>query len=210
MHGSKRARTVVLAVACVALGATFGPTLATAASEKITDVFVTNDDANPVPTKAIGTTAVTGTVGITGTPSVNVANTTPIPVAPVAGPGATPIAQQISFGFTGAGGSTFDTFTYNVPAGKRLTIDLVTFSDLQRAVGVEQFTINALTGGNGTVHWVATEDTPGAGDTVTRLVPIVADPGSSLVFGVQLTSPLGSENTTLFMHGSFTGTLTDA
>jgi hypothetical protein len=209
MHVPKRARTIGLAVACVAVGATFGPTLATAAGEKITDVFVTNGDANPVPTKAIGTTEVTGTVGISGTPSVNVANTTPIPVEPVAGPASTPFARHITLAFGGSGPETADQTIFTLPAGKRLTIEFVTFTDLQRLVGMEQFAVQATTNGDFVTHYFAPQDTASNGDTVSQQTSIVADPGTQVRVYAQLTDPLGSDTTTFFMHGSLVGTLTD-
>lgn len=44
---------------------------AIAAAQKTSPVIVTNTSANPVPTVATGTTAVTGTVGITNLPLFN-------------------------------------------------------------------------------------------------------------------------------------------
>src|SRR5688500_11412589 len=58
------------------------------AAQKAQDIFVTNTDAQPVPTKAIGTTAVAGSVTVSngaGTPiPVAVTNAAAAPVAVVA------------------------------------------------------------------------------------------------------------------------------
>ena len=220
MELSKRGRGAALGVLCVIAGAAFGPTLATAAGDTLKDVIVRNTDAEPVPTKAIGTTQVAGSVGIAGTPtvsvgntpSVNVANATPIPVTDVGGgPLATSVAEHLQFAFGGfAGGSSSDSVDYVVPEGKRLTIELVTFSDFQRPVGVENFTVRVTAGGNAVVHYLTVATTPGDGDTVTQELQLVADAGSTVRFSAQLTAPLGSEFSTFFMHGSFAGTLTDA
>jgi hypothetical protein len=45
----KRAQLWVLGATCVVVGAMVGPTLATAANEKLLGVFVANTDADPVP-----------------------------------------------------------------------------------------------------------------------------------------------------------------
>lgn len=50
------------------------PNLADAAVDTVKEVLVTNDASRPVPTKAVGTTAVEGSVSIGNTPAVTVAN----------------------------------------------------------------------------------------------------------------------------------------
>ena len=45
-----------------------------AAAARVQEVLITNGDDRPVPTKAVGPTAVTGTVDIAGTPNVHVTN----------------------------------------------------------------------------------------------------------------------------------------
>ena len=47
-------------------------------------VLVTNTTAQPVPTASQGTTAISGNVGITGTPNINIANTPTIALMPSA------------------------------------------------------------------------------------------------------------------------------
>jgi hypothetical protein len=69
---------IKIALGVVAVGSVLtmlgSPRVVDAAADKVVRVFVSNDDANPVPTRAIGTTAVAGTVAIDGTPNVNVTN----------------------------------------------------------------------------------------------------------------------------------------
>ena len=60
-------------LALVALVVAAMPNLADAA-ENFKDVLITNDASRPVPTQAVGTTAVEGSVSIGNTPSVTVAN----------------------------------------------------------------------------------------------------------------------------------------
>src|SRR5687768_7605859 len=45
----KRAQMWALGATCVVIGAMLGPTLATAANDKLLGVFVSNTDADPVP-----------------------------------------------------------------------------------------------------------------------------------------------------------------
>ena len=60
-------------LALVALVVAAMPSLADAA-ETAKEVFIANDQSRPVPTKAVGTTAVEGSVSIGNTPSVTIAN----------------------------------------------------------------------------------------------------------------------------------------
>lgn len=65
-----RTRTAVALVAATALGAALAsPGLATAAVEASKDVIVRNTTASPVPTKAVGTTPVSGTVDVGNLPA---------------------------------------------------------------------------------------------------------------------------------------------
>jgi len=59
---------LVVAMVALAIGIAFGPTFATAA-DTLKDVIVRNDDSNPVPTKAIGTTQVAGSVAVNNLPT---------------------------------------------------------------------------------------------------------------------------------------------
>ena len=72
-------RSLILGTVSVAAGsllslvATPG-SVAVAAAARLQEVLIANGDDRPVPTKAIGPTAVTGTVDIAGTPNVHVTN----------------------------------------------------------------------------------------------------------------------------------------
>jgi hypothetical protein len=68
-----RVRGVLRMMALGALVIAALPTFAHA-GETFKDVIVRNTDSAPVPTRAIGTTAVAGEVSVANTPSVNVAN----------------------------------------------------------------------------------------------------------------------------------------
>ena len=63
-RGRGKWRTACVAIVALALGAAFGPGLATGAVETFKDVVVKNTTANPVPTSAVGTTQVAGKVGL--------------------------------------------------------------------------------------------------------------------------------------------------
>ncbi len=64
----QRVRLLAIAAVALAIGIAFGPTFATAA-DSLKDVIVRNGDDNPVPTKAIGTTQVTGSVAVNNLPT---------------------------------------------------------------------------------------------------------------------------------------------
>lgn len=144
-----KTRTAVALVAATALGAALlSPGLALAAAEASKGVFVNNTASSPVPTTAVGTTAVNGSVAVSNLPttqqvsgSVAVSNlpatqqvagsvgiTGPVSLS---GPVAVTQAQPEAFaGLISAGGpgaSTATTATYfpqlsfSLPAGKSLT-----------------------------------------------------------------------------------------
>jgi len=75
-----RSRTLVLVTAGVLAGALLGPPGVAVAKTAVETVFVGNDDAHPVPTKAIGTTAVSGTVNVGGNVTVGNGSGSPVPV----------------------------------------------------------------------------------------------------------------------------------
>lgn len=74
--------TVGVAVAGSLLSMVASPGVIAAAA-KGQEVLVTNGDDHPVPTKAVGSTAVTGTVEIAGTPKVHVTNLPASAAAPL-------------------------------------------------------------------------------------------------------------------------------
>jgi hypothetical protein len=75
--------TVGVAAAGSLLSMVVSPGVIAAAATKAQEVLVTNGDEHPVPTKAIGSTAVTGTVDIAGTPKVHVTNLPAAAAAPL-------------------------------------------------------------------------------------------------------------------------------
>ncbi|HTI41629.1 MAG TPA: hypothetical protein VL693_07365 [Vicinamibacterales bacterium] len=110
-------------------------TVSAAPTPPVTPVLVTNTTDQPVPTVAQGTTAVSGNVGITGTPTVGlaggsqvtIANTSPLLIRDFDRPAAQPFNYfdgdgAFVPGFTAAnpGGIAF-----TVPSGKRLVIEFV-------------------------------------------------------------------------------------
>src|SRR5438045_7281882 len=58
-----------------------GKKVSPAVDTKVTDVRVVNTNTEPVPTIVQGTTSVTGTVMVEGTPNVNIANTPTVGLA---------------------------------------------------------------------------------------------------------------------------------
>ena len=76
----KKLKLALTTVAVMALVVAVLPNLAVAA-DAFKDVFVTNTAASPVPTRAVGTTPVEGSVSIGNTPDVKVANTPDVMVA---------------------------------------------------------------------------------------------------------------------------------
>lgn len=122
-RGSTRfsqARMIVAAGACLAIGAAFGPSLATAAIDSAKDVIVRNTDAEPVPTRAIGTTQVDAsgsTVTVQGSPSAPA-----VPVQVTNQPPAAPAEEHVQTftEMTIPGGETHHRqVLLEVPAGKR-------------------------------------------------------------------------------------------
>jgi hypothetical protein len=129
-------------IAYLRLGALVGPLavftfLATYQTDQTTvsaapgpaPVFVVNSGAGQaIPTAAQGITAISGTVSITGTPSVQVANdlSSPVLTRDVDRPTAQPFnfRTQLNFvpGFTAAQGG----LDFTVPDGKRLVIEFAT------------------------------------------------------------------------------------
>jgi hypothetical protein len=123
----------MLSVSLAALSLAF-PGVAGAAADNVKDVFIRNTAAEPVPTRAVGTTPVnvTGTptvnarqdgtykVDVNGTPTVRIANTEAIPVT-----GTLATTQPRLMSHTGGGVEESQTIvgeTYEVPQGKDLVV----------------------------------------------------------------------------------------
>jgi hypothetical protein len=71
-------RTTLVCAVLIAAGSVLGPPVASAAQS----VFVNNTESNPVPTKAVGTTAVGGTVALAEGTSVQLADGTTVALQP--------------------------------------------------------------------------------------------------------------------------------
>lgn len=99
-----------------------------------------------------------------------------------------------------------ETATFIVPAGKRLRIDLVTFHDLNRRVGINRFTVRTVVGGIVAFHYLSSSTQGNNGDVITETVEIYADPGTSVRFTALLSGPPGR----VTIIGSFSGVLIDA
>ena len=131
--------SVVLPAAAVAMLLPSSRTAVSAApTPPVTPVLVTNTTGQPVPTVAQGTTEVSGSVGISGTPTVNLASgsqvaitntlTSPVLTRDVDGPATEPFNYfgnmgQFSSGYAFANAGAPAAFT--VPSGKRLVIEFV-------------------------------------------------------------------------------------
>ncbi len=185
-------RAVLFALACIAIGSLAGPPISTAAADKFQDVVVRNSDGEPVPTKAIGTTAVQGAVSIVGIPTVNIAGSARIPV-------------QFTFEVRFSGTSSVSTSNaYTVPAGKRLEIRHVDVQESTPAE-VQQIHLQVMQGGERFAHYL-TSSRQGSNDTVvSQRISAYADPGTAVVLVVFLDRILDG----WLMYGTFTGTLTD-
>jgi hypothetical protein len=128
----RRTKLVLAAVGCVALGFAAQPVAANAAA--LIQVFITNDDAHPVPVK--GTVSVGNTVPVNGT--VNVGNTVPVTGTVTVANQATPpavVGEPLSLTRTFQVSDSSCTSVldgaqdlYTVPAGKRLILDHVSVS----------------------------------------------------------------------------------
>lgn len=129
MSITKQAAVVICGAALLAASA---PTVASGVG-KVTDVFITNGDDKPVPTKAIGTTAVSGAVSVPGGVSVNGKPDVAVPdgvsingTVPVTS--AAPERYNRRFGATHADDGSSEVCTpVEVPDGKRLVVDVVHF-----------------------------------------------------------------------------------
>ncbi|HUH14955.1 MAG TPA: hypothetical protein VML35_03620 [Gaiellaceae bacterium] len=190
----KRTQVWALGATCLVIGAMLGPTLATAANDKLLGVFVANTDTNPVPTKAIGSTQVNGTVAISGTPTVSLATT--------------PFATTI---FAEFAGSSFDSTSFTVPDGKRLRLEFFSFQEINFiGRGVRSLHLVVTSGGQRVRHFLpGPDDSDNDTNIVTQQLSIVADPGSEVTLDVFLEGPLGSDSAVFGMPAAFAGTLTD-
>lgn len=115
---------------CVALGALVVPGVAVAA--KISEVFVTNDDANSVPVHSVGTSQVAGTVNLGNLPATQEVSGT-VNVGNFPGTiGAVPTAPTNPWHYraSGVSGGSGTALVFNAPPGiTKLAIGSVTFQN---------------------------------------------------------------------------------
>jgi hypothetical protein len=168
---------------------------------KANEVTVANTSSEPVPTLAQGTTTVTGSIGLTGTPSVNVArmpslsgnvtvdNTAaaPVLVSDVDNPARQPYQVELSAPF----GPDFALSGIPaVPAEKRLVIEQCTamVPGLDAEANVI-LTITTSVGGRSVSHWFSlnklTTNVGVAPMIISQLIRLYADPGTPV--GVLMT-----------------------
>jgi hypothetical protein len=181
MNISTSVRMILVGSFCLAVGATLGPTIVTAASST-KDVLVINTEAEAVPVALVGEEP----------------------------PQVTPVSKPLQFAFTDGGFSSFSIDRYEVPAGQLLEINFVTFYDLGRTQAVTGYEVHVQHDGESITHRIASVQLPGDGDMVTAMTKIYADPGSDVSFIVNVAPDLvPPPGVTSLMHGSFVGTLTD-
>lgn len=149
MQAAKRYLLIALTftVALTTL-AVLSPRAARAANNLVQMVLVTNTSSNPVPTTAVGTTNVAGSVGISGTPNMSVVNTPTVNIASMpavtgtvslSGTGTVQDADQPARQpFQATVTVNLNNFTYTsvpIPAGKRLVIEYVALAGASASSG---------------------------------------------------------------------------
>lgn len=102
-----RLRSVLLIALGIVVGAVLGPPSYAVAKDAVTQVFVTNTSANPIP--VTGSVSVDEPVTVDG--SVSVADNRE------------PFETRVDLNL--ATGQSADTFSFSVPAGKRLVVEFV-------------------------------------------------------------------------------------
>ena len=124
-------RGVAVVTVAVAVGALGAPAGYSAAKDAAQSVFVTNDDTSPVSTKAVGTTAISGSVSVPGGVAVNGKPSVAVPDGvsingPVAVQSEAPTRfNQRTGAYNTGGGETCN--PVDVPEGKRLVVEAVHF-----------------------------------------------------------------------------------
>ena len=202
-----RQRALIGALGLVLIGVILGATVFRSDIAQATglkqsqSVIVDNTPAEAVPVREQNVDGGNVKVHEQGTANVKVTNT------PTVVETGTPIQAEQVYSFNGL---SFDDAMYAVPAGKRLRIDLITFHDQNRPVGIGQFEVSTTVGGSQVHHFLATSTQAHDGDVATDPVTIYADPGTAVRFFVSLDGPLGGGGVTLAMESSFSGILTDA
>lgn len=172
-----------------------GPALAQAT--KVKPVEVVNSPANPVPTAPQGTTRVEGavsaqqsgawSVGLAGTPSVNVANTSmdPVPVKDLSD--CEPFQLQLFIDLPDSDPGVTESFT--VPSDRLLVIEQVTLEGASTATGIRAFVRTKAGPSFSVAHFLRVEPQgpSGFGSTLyvaSQHVRLYADPGTTVDFGI--------------------------
>jgi hypothetical protein len=191
-----------VAASVIALLLAGAPTGQAGPSDK--DVHVINATFDPVPTSAQGITNVAGTVSVTNTPNVHVANTTPIPVSFTSQPLA-PFQTAASTTESGTNVSTLTVTT--VPAGKRLVIEWVSMiGQVPAGQHVELMDLTVSNGPGGVSHQFVIQSQPDAviGDALFRAnqsLKLYADAGTQVSALFRRNSNAGSANYGITISG---------
>jgi len=169
------------------------------------NVSVVNTTSEPVPTQAVGTTTVSGSVSIANSPTVQVGNTSASPVAvrDVDNPARHPFQFYATFSKTG--GNLIVDNQIAVPAGKRLVIETITLQAFVPAGQKLLAQLHMVGGGTFVQHNIML--TPQGGFNfdlldyfaATETVRMYADQGSAVPLHVTRSS-----NDANFWGGSYT------
>ncbi len=175
---------VALVLTSLALGATVFREQVARAAPGIQDVFVTNSTREPVPVHEQGTAAV---------------NVTNAPLA-VRESGETPVQRHLEWDFNKSCDSQGNAAIYQVPAGKYLRIEQVTFAQSATVDHIEWFRVDTFLPGGAAKHNLEHTRTG-----VSQLVRIYAGGGNNAVFRLRFDGCPGG-----LWFGSFSGVLVDA
>lgn len=170
------------------------------------DVNVINNPDHPVPTRAQGTTAINGTVqaeqsgnwnvAITGTPTVQLGNTSdnPVWVRDVDNPARQPFSQNLTL--TLPQGQQLGLIGFQVPDGKRLVIEFISANSEVPAGEKDVFLIQALANSIGYTHYLtATYQANFSGFdsfVISQPIRMCADPSTTVRF--QLVRSAATDN----------------
>ena len=193
-----------------------GPFTTAAHARGADEVFVTNSPNAPVPTAAVGTTAVVGTVAATqeGAWNVNIANPQLAVTVANGNANALPVRsvdvqtqwQRSQFISIGPGSFGIQASFYTVPAGKRLVVEYVAaFVDVPPGQRASSITVASHVHGSYAQFYVPLAATGpyNVSDRfgVGQVTKIYADPGTSLDYGFDRSAGAGSATAFISMSG---------
>jgi hypothetical protein len=207
-----RARLVLLAAGCIAVGVLAGPGIAGAAQNVVQSVLVTNTASNPVPVQTQGTIPVAsqGTTQVAGT--VTVANQ-PTPPAPEPKP--VSIQRRFTGSIDDANHGAFSQIVYQVPEGKQLTVEYVQIYTIKpyEANGVSFSVACGGTDDGANVQDAVYQQPELASSKTWRLyggpMTLVVPGGNCLVARLHVLEADIPSNIGLGVNGAMTGLLTD-